>query len=196
MIDVKTNKVFTTRRMAIVGMLGAISMVLGMTPLGFIPIGPVNVTIMHLPVIIGAILEGPVVGAAVGLIFGLFSMIRAIMQPTPISFVFWNPIVSILPRILIGIVAFYSYDIAIKTIKNKTIASGLAGALGTLTNTIGVLGTIYLLYGAKFVETLGGDISQVGKFIIGIGMTNGIPEALVAVVVVGAVVKGLRAIKK
>lgn len=196
MIDVKTNKVFTTRKMAIVGMLGAISMVLGMTPLGLIPVGPVNATIMHIPVIIGAILEGPAIGAAVGLIFGIFSLMKAIMQPTPISFVFWNPIVSILPRIMIGIVSFYSYTFLLKVIKNKIIATGIAGALGTITNTVGVLGTIYLIYGARFVETLGGDVSQVGKFIMGIGISHGIPEALVAVVVVTAVVRGLGFIKK
>lgn len=45
------------RKMAIIGVLAAISIMLSMTPLGFIPIGPTNATIMHIPVIIGAIVE-------------------------------------------------------------------------------------------------------------------------------------------
>ncbi len=46
--------------MAIVGVLGGLSIALGLTPLGFIPVGgPTRATIMHIPVIIGGILEGP-----------------------------------------------------------------------------------------------------------------------------------------
>ena len=92
-----SKKWLTTRRMAIIGILGGISMVLGLTPLGFIPIGPTRATIMHIPVIIGAILEGPIVGAIVGFIFGLFSIFQAVTNPTPISFVFLNPLVSLGP---------------------------------------------------------------------------------------------------
>ena len=81
---IETKKSFTVRRMTVTGMLGAISVVLGMTPLGFIPIGTTNATIMHIPVIIGAIVEGPIVGMLVGLIFGISSLIRSITIPTPI----------------------------------------------------------------------------------------------------------------
>lgn len=190
------TKSLSTRRMAIVGMLGAISIVLGMTPLGFIPVGPTKATIMHIPVIIAAIIEGPFVGALVGLIFGVFSLINAITNPTPVSFVFLNPLVSILPRIAIGIVSYYIYIGLRKISKNDTIAVGLTGALGTLTNTIGVLSMIYLLYGVKFVQAIGQDISMVGKVILGIGITNGIPEVCVAILIVTGVMRGLKLIKK
>ena len=65
---------------------------------------------MHIPVIIGAIMEGPVVGGFIGLIFGLFSIYQALTNPTPVSFVFLNPLVSVIPRILIGIVSYYVYN--------------------------------------------------------------------------------------
>lgn len=84
----KNGKRLDVRRLAVVGVLGAISVVLGMTPLGFIPVGPTRATIMHIPVIIGAIMEGPVVWGLVGLIFGIFSIYQAITAPTPVSFVF------------------------------------------------------------------------------------------------------------
>ena len=114
----KNKKSFNVRKMAIIGVLGAISAVLGMTPLGFIPVGPTRATIMHIPVIIGAIMEGPVVGALVGLIFGLFSIFNAISNPTPVSVVFLNPMVSVVPRILIGLVTYYVYS-ALKKLGNK-----------------------------------------------------------------------------
>lgn len=243
-------KSFSIRKLAVVGMLGAISMVLGLTPLGFIPVGPTRATIMHIPVIIGAIVEGPVVGVLVGIIFGIFSMFQAITNPTPVSFVFLNPLVSILPRILIGITAYYSYEAfkkigrktsvftliiiwlsslaylvnkfytdikideistATKTIeglliifililgiysyrkfKDQALEVVVSAAIGTLTNTVGVLFMIYFIYASDFVEKLGYSTSTAGKVILGIGITNGIPEIIVAMLIVTGVVMGLK----
>lgn len=106
----KLKKPFlTTRDIVIIGILGAITVALGMTPLGFVPIGPLNATTMHIPVLIAAFIEGPVVGGFVGLIFGLSSLFNAITRPTPISFVFYNPLISILPRILLGVISAYIF---------------------------------------------------------------------------------------
>ena len=99
-----------TRKLVIIGMLGGISIFLGLTPLGIIYLPVMNLTIMHIPVIIGAILEGPLVGGSIGLIFGLFSMYQNITAPNLTSFIFMNPIIALLPRILIGIVTYYVYD--------------------------------------------------------------------------------------
>ena len=97
--------------MTVIGVLSAISIMMSMLPfIGYIPIGPIKATIMHIPVIIGAIIEGPVVGATIGLIFGLTSLWNAITQPVILSPLFLNPLVSVLPRILIGIVAYYVYQ--------------------------------------------------------------------------------------
>lgn len=249
----KNKKSFNVRKMAIVGVLGAISAVLGMTPLGFIPVGPTRATIMHIPVIIGAIMEGPVVGALVGLIFGLFSIFQAMTNPTPVSVVFLNPLVSVLPRILIGVVTYYVYNSLKKLGKKKTIGilyilwigiiiylgNGIYGNIsnsdniyallmnlglmiltliafyittikykgssldiilstiaGTITNTGLVLTLIYLLYGTMFVEKLGLDPNLTSKIIFGIGVTNGIPEGIIAVIIVSSVVNALRGRKR
>ena len=106
---------FDTRNLTSVGILGAIVIMLGLTPLGFLPLGLLTVTTLHIPVIIAGILEGPLVGGLVGLIFGLFSIFNAITRPGPISFVFYNPLISIVPRILIGVVTGLVY----KALKNK-----------------------------------------------------------------------------
>lgn len=99
-----------TRQMTMIGLLGALTVILGLTPLGFIPIGPTRATVMHIPVIIGGIVYGPLVGGLTGLVFGLFSLFNAVAYPTPTSFAFMHPLVSILPRVLIGLVAYYSYQ--------------------------------------------------------------------------------------
>ena len=183
----KAKSYGSIRKMAVTGMLAAISILLGSTPLGFIPIGPTKATIMHLPVIIGAIMEGPIVGMGIGLIFGIFSMIQAVMAPTVTSFVFLNPLVAVLPRIIIGLTAYYTYK--------ATKSSSASAAIGTLTNTIGVLGMIYIIYGARFAEALGQEKSKAASLIFGIGAANGIPEIIVAVLVVSAVVVSLKKIK-
>lgn len=245
----KKNSVLSIKRMATIGILGAISIVLGMTPLGFIPVGPTRATIMHIPVIIGAIVEGPVVGAIVGLIFGLFSIFQAITNPTPISPVFYNPLVSVLPRILIGITSYYAYIIVKKLgnkntmvilniiwsliviylsygiyqsiintssilvilmnvilillvaiiayftttkLNNKSLDTIIATIVGTLTNTIGVLSMIYIFYAERFVVLLGLDPSTAKKTIFGLAITNGIPEAIIAIIIVVSVVGALK----
>ncbi len=183
---VKSNG--SVRKMAVTGMLAAVSILLGSTPLGFIPIGPTKATIMHLPVIIGAIMEGPLVGVGIGLIFGIFSMIQAVMAPTITSFVFLNPLVAVLPRVIIGLTAYYSYKL--------TKSSSISAVVGTLTNTVGVLGMMYLLYGAQFAEALGQEKTRAAALIFGIATANGIPEIIVAMLVVTAVIAALRKTKK
>jgi uncharacterized membrane protein len=189
----RSTSKFSTRQLAVIGMLSSISIILGVTGLGFIPIPPVKATIMHVPVIIGAILEGPVVGAMVGLIFGIFSIIQAITTPTPVSFVFINPLVSVVPRVLIGITSYYVYK-AVKS-KSKPLGIALGAAIGTLTNTIGVLGMIYILYLGPYAKVLNLSLSAAKKGILAVAITNGIPETIVSVAIIVSVVTAVNKIK-
>ena len=186
-VKLRQRKKTDVRRMAIIGVLSAISIMLSMTPLGFIPIGPTNATIMHIPVIIGAIIEGPVVGITVGFIFGATSLLKALTMPTITSFAFVNPLVSVLPRMLIGIVAYYVYKLTIKFTKNVFVSRWITGVMGSLVNTAVVLGMIYILYGARYAEALGESASAAKTLILTLVATNGIPEAIVGGFVVSAV---------
>ena len=186
-VKLRQRKKTDVRRMAIIGVLSAISIMLSMTPLGFIPIGPTNATIMHIPVIIGAIIEGPVVGITVGFIFGATSLLKALTMPTITSFAFVNPLVSVLPRMLIGIVAYYVYKLTIKFTKNVFVSGWITGVMGSLVNTAVVLGMIYILYGARYAEALGESASAAKTLIVTLVATNGIPEAIVGGFVVSAV---------
>lgn len=184
-------KKIDVKKMAVVGILSAISIILSLTPIGNIPIGALNITTMHIPVIIGAILEGPVVGIIIGLIFGVTSLVRALTMPTLTNFVLLNPLVSIFPRILIGIVAYYVFKIVLKASKKVSIASWASGITASLVNTIGVLGMIYLLYAdmyaQAFAEMTGEAFKAASVILLGTFFTNGIPEAIVGGFIVSSV---------
>jgi uncharacterized membrane protein len=96
---------------------------------------------MHVPAIIGAVLEGPVVGMIVGGIFGVTALVKAATAPLGIfDPYFVNPLISVLPRILIGLVAWAVY----KAFRGKLVplAAATAGVAGSLTNSILVLGAL------------------------------------------------------
>jgi uncharacterized membrane protein len=139
--DSRHGSVFSlnVRQIVIAGILGGIAIFLGYTRLGFIPVPNIsgNATIMHVPAILGGALEGPVVGTIVGGIFGVFSFIQA-----EVPF-FRDPLVSVLPRLFIGVVAWAVFA----SLRNFSLdlASAAAGVLGSLTNTVGVLGMAVLL---------------------------------------------------
>ncbi len=134
------ESVLSIRKIVITGILAAIAILLGITRIGFIPVPNVSgsATIMHVPAILGGVLEGPIVGALIGAIFGLFSFLQA---SSPL---FKNPLVSIFPRIWIGVVAYYSY-VASRKVFGEIPALAIAGVLGTLTNTVLVLGMAVLV---------------------------------------------------
>lgn len=164
-----------TRKIVITGVLSAISIFLGITRLGFIPwFTGASLTIMHVPVIIGAVLEGPVVGFAIGLIFGLFSLIQAAVAPTgPTDVLFTNPLISVLPRLFIGPISWLIFKLLERWQIPALIAAGIGGSL---TNTILVLGMIGMLDPAFWVA--------VPPLILG----NGLPESIAASILVVSVV--------
>lgn len=165
-----------TRRIVVAGVLGAIAIVLGVTQLGFIPVPNVsgNATIMHVPAIIGAVLEGPIVGVLAGGIFGIFSM----LQDT--TGLFTNPLVSVLPRLLIGLFAWLAYRSLAG--RNTDLAAAVAGVVGTLTNTIFVVGAL-LLFGLIPFAVVPTLIPQV------------IAEVVIAAVLTPLVVRGVNLVR-
>lgn len=158
-----------TRTIVISGLLGAIQILLGLTGLGFIPLPTgVNATILHVPAVIAGALEGPIAGLAVGLIFGIFSFVRA-TNPA-----FADPLVAIVPRLFPGVVAWLVF-VALRRM-NLGVAAAVAGAAGTLTNTVLVL-TMGVLRGYFTPE-----------FAWTVALTNAPGELIVAAVITTAVV--------
>jgi uncharacterized membrane protein len=166
-----------TRKIVITGIMGAIAVFLGVTRWGFIPwFGGVSLTIMHVPVIIGAILEGPLVGLLIGLIFGVASLIQAAVAPNgPGDVIFTNPVISVLPRLFIGPAAWLIWSLLKRWPPLGLIVSGLAGSL---TNTILVLGAIGLLSILPW--------AAIGAIIVSNGLLEAALSAVLVLVVVAA----------
>lgn len=189
------------RKLVVCAMLSAVSMVLSFTPLGFIPLGPVSITILHLPVILAALLEGPVSGLVVGGVFGAFSLYRAFVAPSgPMDVFFMNPLVSILPRLLIGPVAWFVQKglakLFAKLRRGKVLTTMGASAVGSLMNTVGVLAMLYLIYAKEAAELFGISTQAAGWTIAGLAVTNGLPEAAVAAAILTPCVLALSRIQR
>lgn len=181
---------FGVRQIAIIGMLAAVSIMLGLSGFGFIPLPTAKATIMQIPVIIGAILEGPLVGAMIGLLFGLFSIIQSITAPNILSFAFINPLVSVLPRVLIGVTAYYAYKWTWS--KREAVRIGVGAVVGSLTNTFGVLTMIYVLYAAQFAAARGISLEAAAQVIYSIALVNGVPEAIIATAITIPIVMAIK----
>ena len=155
----------STKILTLMGVLIAIQIVLTFTPLGLIPLGFMNATTLHIPVIIGAVLLGPLEGGILGLVFGILSIITNTIRPNPTSFVF-SPfvtigevtggfaslIIAIVPRVLVGITAYYSYRLFKRMKCSVYWAYAGAGIVGSLTNTILVMAGIYLFFGEAYAD--------------------------------------------
>jgi len=132
----------SVRKIVVSGALGAVSIVLVLFNIGFIPwFAGVSITFMHVPAIIAGVLEGPAAGAVVGGIFGVTSLVKAATQPQgPIDLFFTNPIISVLPRMLVGIAAWAVFRLFRGRLMG--VASAVAGVAGSLTNAVVVLGLL------------------------------------------------------
>ncbi|TLG76657.1 ECF transporter S component [Culicoidibacter larvae] len=187
------KKGMDAKSIALIGVLGALAFGLSFTPFGFISIGVAAITTMHIPVIIAGIVGGPRVGAAIGLVFGISSMMNAFLRPSITSVVFYNPLVAIIPRVLIGVVAYYVYVWVSQndTVRQK-LASGVAALLATLTNTVLVLGAIFFFYQPVLGDSAAAAFTVVGTTFV----FNSIPEIIAAIVVTIPVVAVLKRVYK
>jgi len=190
MTEMKKN-LNLTRRLALTGAFAALVIVLGITKLGFITLGPtVSITILHVPVILICLLAGLPEGLFVGATFGILSLIQASMNPsTLLDPLFVNPLFSVVPRMLVAVVAWGLWKL-LNLIPHmpKAVSAAITGFLSTLAHTLLVIGFIYLFKGAYIREALGG-VGYFG-FIAMLGM-NVIFEALAATIICVAVYAGL-----
>lgn len=198
----KTSKK-DTRWMVSVALMAAIVILLANTPLGMIQLPIIKATTVHIPVIIGAIILGPAAGAILGGVFGLCSMISNTTAPTLLSFAFSPFLSSDIPgifkalwisigcRVLIGVVSGWLW-IALKKLKvNSIVALPLVGFIGSMTNTVLVMGSIYKLLAVQYAEVKGVAVNAVWGLIMGTITASGIPEAIAGAVLVGVLGKVL-----
>lgn len=178
------KKVFSdTGRLTFMGVMLAMTIIFVMATV--IPSFTVSVAVaMFLPTILTGIVLGPAAGGIMGLLAGTATLLRALLLPlSPFDYFFIHPLVSIFPRIFIGIASYYAFTLMKKGFKtNDTISSSIAAAAGMLTNTLLVIGMLYVVYGQKMVEAMGGM-----SFVAALGaifMSNGLIEVISAMIII------------
>jgi uncharacterized membrane protein len=170
------------------GLMMAMIMIMTYIPnLGYITTGFFSITIVHIPVIIGAILTGPIGGLVLGTTWGVTSWHYATTLGTPEAAIFVNPLVSILPRILVGLIISYSALGLKKLIKFDFARHLIVSILGALSNTVLVLTAIFLFASSGLV-TFNQGLAYIFTFVISL---NGSLEILSAGLIVPTVLKAL-----
>lgn len=198
------TKKLDTRYMATLAMLCGLLLVMGMTGIGFIPLPVIKATTMHIPVILGAILLGPGAGATLGAVFGLCSIWANTTAPGLLSFAFspfmsTEGIVGALKslwialgcRILFGLIAGLMWKLFKKIIKQDYIALPVTAAVSTICHTMLVMGSIYVLLAQQYAAAKNVAITAVFGLVIGTVTASGIPEAIVAAILVTVIGKAL-----
>ena len=180
----------TLRELTIVGLLAAITIILGLSGYGIMALGPLNVTTLHVPTLIGALVEGPKVGAFVGLIFGVYSFWQNFTAPNILSPLFINPLVSVLPRVLFPVLAVLVYKSLWKVPQGPRLI--VSAFMGTIFHTCMVMGLIYVIYADMFAQAMHLSSDQVIGTILVLSVTYGIPEAIFAGVIVTPIALALR----
>ena len=198
------NRRKDARWMAGVAMMAAIVVLLANTPLGMIPLVVTKATTVHIPVILGAILFGPLAGGILGGVFGVCSVIINTFTPALTSFAF-SPFMSTTGlsgavkalwvavgcRILIGVAAGWLWKALSHTRVNSWTALSIVGFTGSMVNTVTVMGSIFLLFTQQYAQAKEVALEAVSGLILTTVLANGIPEAIVSTVLVAVIGKNL-----
>ena len=172
-------------RLVMCALFAAVIVVMTFTPyLGYITVGVIEITTLHIVVIFASAVLGCKYGAVIGGVWGLTCIIRAFQM----GFVpFQNPMVSLVPRIIVGLMAGLVFFLLSKTKCPKPISLGISAFAGTLTNTVLVLSMLKVFGG---FEVLFGEAAKTLDVIIAtlIG-TNGLIEMIAAIVFVPVLYK-------
>lgn len=191
-----------TKRYALLALFITIEIIIASIPfLGYIPLGVINATTLHIPVIAAGILLGKKEGTLIGLVFGITSIIKNTLQPTPTSFIFspfytigtisggWQSIlIALLPRMLCGFLAGWIYE-KLKTRYSDALSMPLSAIIGSLSNTILVMFGIYIFFGNEYAAAMNIAYDTIITFLASMIAVNGCLEALCAAFIATAVCK-------
>ncbi len=190
-----------TRWLTSVALMAAIVILLANTPLGMIQLPIIKATTVHIPVIIGAVMLGPLAGAILGGVFGVCSMISNTMAPSLLSFAF-SPFmsttgiagavkavwISVGCRVIIGVVSGWLWILLKKLRLNRYAALAVTGFVGSMTNTVTVMGSIFFLLRNEYAtarNVIGAK--EVFSLIMVTVTSSGIPEAIAAMILVAVI---------
>lgn len=208
-----------SRTIAINAILFALTIVLTVIT-SAVPIPGVSIAfLMLLPVLVAAQVERISTAAFTGFVLGLSSLVCAFIFPNVMSPLFYNPLVSVLPRILIGIVSWTVFrytNVAIDKIvdrkskkknystltesiplkrkgaKRFTFVSAFSAMTGVITNTAFVLAMMWLFFRNKVV----GEMVINAEFFTALLSLNFVIEIAVCAVLVPPIVYAVKLVLK
>ncbi len=197
------KKTVNTRFLVELAVLIAIELLLEITGLGYIKTGFLEFTIMQVPVIVGAIVLGPLAGLILGAVFGLTSFWQCFGKSAfGVTLMGINPfytfVVCVVPRLLMGLGCALVFK-WLKGMKKTSVRCGISGLCGALLNTILFMGFLVALFGKT--DFIGGFIQQFGngnilKFVVAFVGVQGLLEAVICCVVGASVSYALLKFRK
>ncbi|HIX10831.1 MAG TPA: ECF transporter S component, partial [Candidatus Agathobaculum pullistercoris] len=196
------SKTFNIRSMTQLALLTAITLVLAYTPIGYLPLGPFNVSFLSVPVCIGAVVMGPGVGAFLGLVFGLTSfgnalsggsvMGVALMSVSPVGYF----VQSVVGRVLMGLCTGLIFR-AVRKVDRRGFASYVVGAVSApLLNTVFYMGLMCLIfYNCEYVQNLVASTGAANPILLVLAVVGvqGVIEVLVCGVIGSVISKAVDA---
>ncbi|MGI6169846.1 MAG: ECF transporter S component, partial [Christensenellales bacterium] len=178
-----------TRMMTFNALLMGLMFIMTFTPIGYITVGAIQITLMCLPVIIGTLVLGLKSGVFLGFIFGVTSLITAIITPVGLTgflFAHWPYLTIIpifIPRLLIPVVTHFVYRaISGGREKRQVLSMSTAAIAGSLTNTVLFIGLLIVMFTQPLTEFLGSSPQGVFVLLSTVAVTNGLPEAAAAAI--------------
>jgi uncharacterized membrane protein len=194
--DKKTTIHSRTLRLTQLAMLSAIIILMAFTPLGYFKYAPLglSITLLTIPVVIGAIMMGPLEGAILGAVFGITSFIQCFgLDPFGAGLLAINPVLTFIlclfPRILIGFISGYAFKALEKIRVKQALSYGLSAIVGSLTNTIFFIGFLILFFGnTEFIKKNVGGIITLVKIAVSI---NVLVEVVICTLIVTILAKAI-----
>jgi uncharacterized membrane protein len=176
--------------------LVAILLLLEVTGLGYLPVSALTLTIMQIPVVVGAIVLGPTAGTVLGTVFGLTSFFQcfgknafgvALMSINP----FLTFVVCVVPRVLMGFLCGVIFKALAKKDRTKWVSYGVASLSGAVLNTLFFMAALMLCFGqTEYIRNMMGGMNIIPFVIAFVGL-QGLVEAIVCFVAGTAVSKAL-----
>lgn len=185
-----------TVKMVLLAILVAIMLILAFTPLGYLKVGVIEISFMMIPVAVGAIVLGPLAGAILGGVFGTTSFIQALgishfgvmlMSINP----FYTFILTMIPRVLMGWLAGLIFQALYNNEGTKRVSYAVGSLSAALLNTIFFMSFLIILFGnTDYIKGFQGDMSLF-PFVVAFVGINGLVEAIVTMILGGAISRAL-----
>ena len=196
----QTKKRVNTRYITELGLFIGVILLMKLTGLSSIPVGPLVMTFTMIPIAVGAMLLGPLAGTILGTFYGFLSLYDAITGKSLMTAAFFavSPVLTVLlcigTRALVGYLTGLLFRVFQKLDRHRIWSYFAGGLLAPMLNTILFMGFIVLFfYQTEFVQNLAAKKGAVNPlmFVVLVVGVQGLIEWATGLVIGGAVAKGV-----